>query len=126
MDEIARWDEGWRPTYGRWPMPDGPVELWVAVFADDGHFMGAERTQERPAWRWRHGTLAMDYSPVRVVMRHGGRYHTGVLCAVNPAARAYRALFAVSLGEPRKLRAGDDMLISDGVIAIRPDPPALP
>ena len=123
VEPARSWDITWQPAAG--PMPDGPVQLWVVVFDAAGRFMGAEATTPFPRWRWRRGLLAMDYSPVRVVMANGGWYHTGFLVAVNPEARTWRAMFALSLGEPRELRAGDDITISDGVIAITPEPGAL-
>ena len=88
---------GWRPG----DPPDGPVELWVLVFADDGAYLGSARAAERPRWRWRDGRLALDYSPVRVVMRRRGVYATGLICAVDQRARVFRPLWPVSLENRR-------------------------
>lgn len=111
----------WRTIAGE--MDAGPVELWVIVFADDGAFMGAARAARQPAWLWRDGRLCCDYSPVRVPVQYPGRYQTGLICAVSPKTRAYRPLWPISLGPPHKLRRGDDITITDGIIALTPDLP---
>lgn len=95
------------------------------MFADDGHFMGAAPAPAQPSWQWRHGSLCLSYAPVRVIIQTGGWYKTGAICAVMPAARAYRPMWAVSLGEPHELRPGDDITITDGVIEITADQAAL-
>ena len=87
--------------------------------------MGAAPVPARPSWLWRDGELCLSYAPVRIVVEVGGRYETGVICAVMPAARACRPLWKVGLGEPAELRPGDDITITDGVIKITADQPAL-
>lgn len=110
------WDLAWKQADGE--LPDGPAELWMAVFSTAGEFMGAAPARRTPAWRWRNGRLCLDYSPVRIVLRTGGWYETGVLCAVVPGARAYRPLVRLPLGKPAELRAGDVITVADGVIEI--------
>jgi hypothetical protein len=119
--QDAQWDPGWVRSAG--PGQDGAAELWVAVFADDGTFMGAAPCPATPGLVWRDGRLCLVYSPVLVTMRRAGRYQTGVICAVMRGARQYRPLWPVSLGTPHELRAGDSMTILDGIIAITPDVP---
>lgn len=109
----------WHPAEGE--MTDGPVELWFAVFADDGAFMGAARTVRQPSWLWRDGTLCCDYSPVRVAVRYGGTYSTGLICAISPQTRTWKPLWPVSLGPPHELKRGDDITVTDGVIAFIPE-----
>jgi hypothetical protein len=111
----------WRPAAGE--MTAGPVELWVIVFTDDGAFMGAARAARQPAWLWRGGRLCCDYSPVHVLVQHPGRYQTGLICAVSPQSRTYRPLWPISLGPSHKLRRGDNITITDGIIALTPELP---
>ena len=118
-DATRTWDLAWQSG----EIPPGPVELWVAVFDTDGEFMGAAQAPPRLATTWRAGQLAFAYTPLQVVMQRGGWYKTGVICAVNRQARAYRGLWPVSLGEPGELRPGDTITITDGVIAVTPDLP---
>lgn len=101
--------------------PDGPAELWFLVFATDGAFMGAAPAPVPAVWLWRNGHLCLDYSPVRITVRHGGFYGTGLICAVS--GQAYRPLWPLSLGTPQKLRAGDFITITDGVIILTPELP---
>jgi len=117
VQERRVWPAGKRP--GR--LPDGPVELWVAVFTGDGEFMGAAPAQTQPRWLWRDGRLSCNYTPVVVEVTHGGTYATGLICAV--AGGAWQPLWPVTLGPPHKLRPGDDITITDGIIAITPDLP---
>jgi hypothetical protein len=121
---MAEWDPGWVRSKG--PGQDGRAELWVAVFTADWTLMGAAPAPPRPGLLWRDGRLCIDYSPVKVRIVRGGRYATGVICAVMPGARQYQPLWSVSLGPPGDLREGDDITVLDGVIAIIPDPPAPP
>ena len=104
-------------------LPDGPVELWILVFATDGALMGSARAARQPSWTWRNGKISLDYTPVHIVISHGGRYSTGLICAVSAANRNYRPLWPISLGEPQELRAGDDMTIIDGVVSLTPELP---
>ena len=104
-------------------MPGGAVHLVIIVFAGDGELMGAAPVTRQPRWLWRDGQLAVSYSPVRVVLDRGGSYGTALICAVSDATGAYVPLWPVSLGEPQEMRAGDDITITDGVIAITPDLP---
>jgi hypothetical protein len=99
------------------------VHLAVIVFAGDGEMLGSARVTRVPRWLWRDGRLAVSYTPVRVVLDRGGAYSTGLICAVSDATGAYVPLWPVSLGRPQELRAGDNILISDGIIAIIPDLP---
>jgi hypothetical protein len=120
--ELARdWDVAWHPAAGA--IPDGPVELWFVVFADDGAFMGAAHADRQPAWRWRDGQLCCDYSPVRITVQHQGRYQTGLICAVSPQTRAWRPLWPLSLGPSHELKRGDTITVTDGVISLIPDLP---
>lgn len=104
-------------------LPDGPAELWFAVFADDGAFMGAAPAAGTPRWLWRDGRLCCDYSPVRITVRHPGRYQTGLICAVSLETRTYRPLWPLSLSPPGELRHGDSITIADGIIALTPELP---
>jgi hypothetical protein len=121
--ELGRDEDGttWCPADGE--MTDGPAELWFAVFADDGAFMGATRTARQPSWLWRDGRLCCDYSPLRVTVRYGGRFQTGLICAISPQTRTWRPLWPVSLGPPERLRPGDFITVADGVIALIPELP---
>jgi hypothetical protein len=119
VSQLAEWDPGWVRSSGAGQ--DGAAELWVAVFADDWTFMGAALATPRPRLLWRDGRLCLGYSPVRVPIVRAGAYKTGVICAVMRGARQYRPLWQVGLGKSQKLRAGDDITITDGVIAITPD-----
>ena len=123
MSETAAgaWDPGWQP--GTREIPDGPVELWFAVFAGDGAFMGAARAARQPAWLWHDGRLCCDYGPVVIRMQHPGRYQTGLICAVSPQARTWHPLWPVTLGPPGSLRRGDWMTVTDGIIALIPELP---
>ena len=117
---MARWRfrrGTWRGRARRCPLT-ARAELWVAVFDVDGEFMGAAPATARPAWEWRAGRLSLNYAPVIVPVRFGGWYKTGVICAVIPSARAYRPMWPVSLGEPQRLRPGNTITITDGLIAI--------
>lgn len=110
-------------------LPEGDVELWFAVFTDDGEFMGAAPAQSRPRWLWRGGKLCCDYSPVVITMMRQGRYSTGLICAVSPVTRAWQPLLPVGLGKPGELKAGNTITIIDGIIAMTfglPDPAAAP
>ena len=115
------WDPAWRPADGE--IPDGPVELWFAVFAGDGAFMGAARATRKPAWLWRDGRLCCDYSPVVIRMQYPGCFRTGLICAVSPQARTWRPLWPVSLGPPGELGRGDYMTVTEGVISLIPELP---
>jgi hypothetical protein len=115
---VDQWDPGWVATSG--PGQDGRAELWFAVFTADWTFMGAAPAPG-PVLVWKDGHLCLSYSPLVVVIRVPGWYKTGVICAVMPGARQYRPLWPVSLGEPRELRAGDTITVTEGLIKIHPD-----
>ena len=114
------------------PVPDGPVSLWFVVFSTDGRIMGAARASLDPGWEWRGGRLCIGYGHVRVVMSWSGWYDSAVIVAVPQAAEVdavaglpadatpYAPMWRIGLGEPRELRAGDDLHILDGVLAIVP------
>ncbi len=102
--------------------PPGPVQLWFAVFTGDGELMGAEPVT-RPRWQWRDGCLCLGYSPVHVTVARPGRFSTGLICAVSPGTGIFRPLWPVSLGPGRDMRAGDNITVEDGVIALRPELP---
>lgn len=113
-------------TQGRWQLgepPSGPVQLWFAVFTDDGELMGAEPVTRPPRWRWRDGCLCIDYSPVRVAITRAGRFRTGLICAVSRETGIFRPLWPLSLGPGQDMRAGDNITVEDGVIAIHPELP---
>jgi hypothetical protein len=118
-DLPRRWNLAWRVGV----LPEGDVEVWVAVFTDDGRFMGGSIAAERPSWLWRGGNLCCDYSPVVVEVILPGVYSTGLICAVSPAAKVYRGIWPISLGEGRRMRRGDHITIVDGIIEIKPDLP---
>lgn len=113
------------------PMPEGPVVLGIAVFTAGGELMGAARCPAPPAWLWRDGRLCVAYGEVRVVMRRRGWYAYGVICAMPavitgaaPAGGVVQLplvpLWRIGLGESHELRAGDDMHVLDGLVAIVP------
>ena len=122
----TRSSETARLTLARWrpgEMPPGPVELWFAVFTDDGELMGAERAARVPRWEWRDGCLSLSYSP-----GHGHRHPPRVVqhradLRRLPGTGIFRPLWPVSLGPPQEMRAGDDIYVSDGVISIIPELP---
>ncbi len=117
--EIAArtmWNPAWRAGA---EMPAGPVELWVVIVTGDDEVMGAAPAT-RTGWRWVGGRLCYQYGPVQVPVLFAGRYATGHICAVSEQARVYRPLWAVGLGEPQDLRAGDTLTITDGYITISP------
>lgn len=125
MSEIAVLD----PVVGA-PLPDGPVTLVIAVFTAGRDMMGAAACPAQPRWLWRAGRLCVAYGRTRVVMRRGGVYAYGVICAIPeagpaPAAGVVRLplapLWRISLGEGCELRPGDNMTIMDGVVEIIPD-----
>ena len=105
------------------PMPDGPVELWFAVYDAGGVLLGAAPATQPASWLWRDGRLCLAYGHVRVELSRPGIYDHAVICAVSalPQGSPFRPLWRISLGEPRELRAGDDIHILDGVVAILPD-----
>jgi hypothetical protein len=108
-------------------MPDGEVELWIVVYADDGAFMGAAPARCQPRWTWHGGCLSRGFSSVIAVSRRG-RARTGLICALSAATRAYRPVAPVDLREPGKpdpgeLKAGDVITIRDGFISFRSDLP---
>jgi hypothetical protein len=105
-------------------IPDGPVTLWFAVTDAAGAIMGAARMPVPMPWRWQHGRLCAAYSGLRVIMTRPGWYAYGVICAVSGAEQVtpFMPLWRVSLGKPQELRAGDDLTVAEGVIAIIPDP----
>lgn len=107
-------------------LPDGPVELWVAVYAGEGLLMGAAPMTEPLAWLWRGGQLCLAYGPVRVIMRQPGTYSYGMICAVTAGEQAapFAPLWRIGLGKPQEMRPGDDVHILDGVIALIPLSPA--
>jgi hypothetical protein len=111
------WNPAWRSVT---EMPAGPVDLWVVIVAEEGEVMGAAPAG-RTGWRWAGGRLCYQYGPVRVPVLFAGRYATGHICAVSEQARVYRPLWAVGLGEPQDLRAGDTLTITDGYIAVTPE-----
>jgi hypothetical protein len=119
--EQSRDLASWRPAAGE--MTAGPVHVVVIVFTDDGEFMGAAPAARQPRWLWRDGCLCIDYSPVTVTAVRPGRYGTGLICAVSPGTGIYQPLWPVSLGPSHELRRGDDIIITDGVIAIIPELP---
>ncbi len=102
-------------------MPDGPMELWFAVFAGDGRFMGAAPAAQQPSWVWRNGQPCCNYSPVNVQVRHGGTPRTGMICAVSRQARTWRPLWPLPLDVPQPLQPGDFVHIVDGVISMIPE-----
>lgn len=108
------------------PVPDGPCALVFVVVAADGQMMGAAEATGTPAWEWRDGKLCLAYGSVRVTVQVPGWYDHAVMCAVPaggtgpPGPLPYAPLFRISLGEPKRLRAGDNINILDGVIAITP------
>jgi hypothetical protein len=104
-------------------MPDGPVQLALLVFTDDGELMGSAPVTRQPRWLWRDGRLSISYSPVRVVLNRGGAYGTALICAVSEDTGIYAPLWPLSLGPPQELKAGDRITITDGVIALTPDLP---
>lgn len=108
------WDLAWR----RGVLPDGPVELWVAVFDAGGELMGAAPTPAHTSpWAWRAGRLCVGYA-VTVPVTRAGRYAAGLVCAVNPAARAWAPVFAVDLGPPQLVRPGNTIMVTDALIRI--------
>lgn len=131
MSEIEQPRRGLVRYGAALPMPDGPVSLWFVVFSADGRIMGAARASLAPEWQWRGGRLCIGYGHVRVVMAEPGWYDSAVIVAVPQAAEVaalgvpaeatpYAPMWRIGLGEPRELRAGDDMHILDGVLAIEP------
>lgn len=108
-------------------VPDGPVELWFAVYDAGGTLLGAAPATGPLTWCWRDGRLCLAYGHVRVVLSRPGVYDHAVICAVSvmPQGSPFAPLWRIGLGEPHELRAGDDIHILDGVVAIIPgDPPA--
>jgi hypothetical protein len=99
-------------------MPDGPVVLGIAIFTEAGEYMGAARCDWPPEWLWRDGMLCVAYGPCQVIVRRPGRYSYGMICAV--AGRVAVPLWRIGLGEPQQMRAGDDINVLDGVVAIEP------
>ena len=93
------------------------------MFSGDGELMGGAPVTRQPRWLWRYGRLCISYAPVRVVLDRGGVYSTALICAVSPGTGMYAPLWPVSLGPAHEMRAGDDVTITDGVIAITPDLP---
>jgi hypothetical protein len=119
------------PALATRPMPDGPVVLWIAVFTAAGELMGAAPAELRPAWLWRDGRLCVAYGPVTVTVFSPGWYAFGVICAVplselgashsRVSRMPFVPLWRISLGEPQELRAGDNIHVLDGVVAIIPE-----
>ena len=109
-------------------IPDGPVTLWYAVTDAGGMVMGTAPMPPMMPWRWQDGRLCLAYSGLRVVITRPGWYAYGLICAVSDGEQAtpFIPLWRVSLGKPQELRAGDDIYILDGVIAISPDDDARP
>jgi hypothetical protein len=118
--QLARraWDPMWRQASGQ--LPEGPVTLWMTVFSDDQRFLGAAPMTANVAWAWKDGRLCASYGTVQVIVTEDGRYETGVIVAVS--GRQYVPVFRISLGEPQEVRAGWDICVYDGLIAIIPDP----
>jgi hypothetical protein len=106
-------------------LPDGPCSLGIAVFTADGTPLGAARCPFPPVWLWRGGRLCIAYGATRVVLRRRGVYAFGVICAIPATAEGtvvpVAPMWRISLGEPHELRAGDNISILDGVVAITPD-----
>jgi hypothetical protein len=104
---------------------DGPVRLWYAVTDASGMIMGAAAMPEAMPWQWRDGHLCLVYTGLRVVMTRPGWYAYGVICAVSESEQAapFVPVWKVGLGESRELRAGDDLVVADGMIGIIPDFP---
>jgi hypothetical protein len=109
-------------------IPDGPVTLWYDVTEADGTVMGTAPMPATMPWRWRGGRLCLVYSGLRVVIARPGWYVYGVIYAVPGSEQAAPSipLWQVSLGKSQQLRAGDDIHILDGMIAITPDYAARP
>lgn len=105
-------------------MPDGPVELWFAVYTAGGTLMGSAPATAPLAWYWRDGQLCVAYGPVHVVMSRPGRFEYAMICAVSamPQGSPFAPVWRISLNPKNELRAGDTMEIADGVIALLPDP----
>ena len=106
-------------------MPDGPVELWFAVYSADGILMGAAPATAPLTWCWRDGRLCLAYGAVFVIMSRAGTYDYAMIGAVSlsPQGSPFAPLWRIGLGKPQELRAGDSMSILDGVVALIPDPP---
>ena len=112
-----------RPAMRAGEPPPGPVQLWFAVFTDDGELMGAEPVTRQPRWLWRDGCLCLGYSPLTVTVTRAGRFSTGLICAVSPDTGVFRPQSPLSLGPGQDMRAGNTITVADGVIAIHPELP---
>ena len=121
-DLACRWDLEWQQAPQG--LPEGPVELWLIVAGDDGTVMGAGPMTQAPSWCWKDGRLAIDYSPVRIPIRQRGRYARGLIVAVSRESGTWAPFCPVGLSGGRKdreLRAGDEMTMTDGVLALYPE-----
>lgn len=107
------------------PVPDGPVELWFAVFDAAGTLLGAAPATAPLAWYWRDGRLNLAYGTVGVVLSRPGTYDYAMICAVSamPQGSPFAPVWRISLSPKHELRAGDNIWITDGLIAIVPDAP---
>jgi hypothetical protein len=102
-------------------IPDGPVNLWIAVTSTTGEIMGAAPAKTAATWLWRDGRLCLGYGPVSVVVTRAGRYASGLICAVSPDTRTFRPMWRITLGRSRYLDAGQVIHILDGVVALTPE-----
>ena len=127
-DLACRWDLEWRQA--PCGLPEGPVELWLAVASDEGAVMGAGPMTETPSWCWKDGRPAISYGPVRILIQRRGRYARGLIVAVSRESGAWAPVCPIGLsgGKRRELRAGDEMTMVDGVLALYPElhSPAFP
>lgn len=68
-------------------LPDGPVELYMAVYSADGAAMGVGPVLAPPCWRWHGGCLAVDYGDAHVLARERGVPAVAYLVAVAAGSR---------------------------------------
>jgi hypothetical protein len=100
--------------------------MWLAVASDEGTVMGAGPMTQAPAWCWKDGRPAIGYGPVRIRIQRRGRYARGLIVAVSRESGAWAPVCPIDLsgGKHRELRAGDEMTMADGVLALYPELPA--
>jgi hypothetical protein len=110
-------------------LPDGPVDLFMAVFGADGSVMGVAPVTAPPAWRWHDGSLTVDYGDTHVPAGRPGVPRAAYLVAVAAGSGApvlWRPALRVVLDWPqdRTVPAGTVITVTGtSYIQIRPSGP---
>jgi len=109
--------DAWAAAHRAANLPDGPVQLWMTVWSDDGRVLGEAPITRTPSYLAKSGRLHLAYGEVTVQVKAAGRYKHAYIVAVTGSA--WRPVARVPLDPPgQQVQPGVVMHVLDGMIGM--------